>query len=71
MSQQEFAAWIEFYKGNPFDDYHRIYRPAAMLASMQGADTQEMLEWLQPNPLLADYSDADIKTLKAFGINPN
>lgn len=70
LSQAEFIQWIEFYKLHPFDDYHRLYRPAAMLASVQGAKTQEMLDWLQPDTSFDGYSEADIATFRALGIKP-
>lgn len=70
MSQVEFERWIEFYMGQPFDDFHRFHRPAAMVAvSMAGGDVKDKLEWLQPSAQ-GEYDDADIKTLAAFGFKP-
>lgn len=69
MSQVEFVRWVEFYKMHPFDDYHRIYRPSAMLASVHGANTQEVLDWLQPRPELEGFSESDIRTFRALGIH--
>jgi hypothetical protein len=38
MTEDEWLRWIEFYKLQPFDDYHRFARPAALVAhSMSGA----------------------------------
>jgi hypothetical protein len=70
MSQTEFIQWIEFYKENPFDDYHRYLRPSALIASSNGADMKRCLEWLQPEPQYEGYSEADISTFKALGIKP-
>ncbi len=70
MTQPEFLAWVEFFKQNPFDDYHRFYRPAAMVASsMSGAVPDELLGWLERKPV-AKYSEAELNTFKAFGITP-
>lgn len=66
MSQSEFVAWVQFYKLHPFDDYHRFYRPAALMT----ADVQAALEWLQPDPMPDEYSKEDVMTLRAFGIEP-
>jgi hypothetical protein len=71
MSQVEFIQWIEFYKLHPFDDYHRYLRPAGLIASSNGADMTKALDWLQPEPVYAGLSEADINTFKALGINPN
>jgi hypothetical protein len=67
MSRGEFLEWAQFYKLFPFDDLHRFHRPAAMIASaMGGAGVSERLDWLQPPS--HEYSDADMNTLRAFGI---
>jgi hypothetical protein len=71
MSQAEFIQWVEFYKLHPFDDYHRIHRPTAAIAHSQGWKMQDVLEWLQPDPALEGFSDADMNTFKALGITPN
>jgi hypothetical protein len=70
MTQPEFMAWIEFYKLNPFDDYHRFHRPAAMIAHKQsGTPMDELLEWLERRkPASAALSDADMTTMQAFGL---
>lgn len=68
MTMPEFLGWREFYRMYPFDDYHRHYRPASLIAaSMAGGKVEPMLEWLQPDPTIKDMSDADLNTLKAFG----
>jgi hypothetical protein len=72
MTQKEFGAWVEYYSLYPFDDYHRRYRPAALIArSMSGAEMGDLLEWLQPiKQVDTKYSEADMATFKAFGITP-
>ena len=68
MTQPEFLEWMEFYRMFPFDDYHRHYRPAAMVArSMGGGEIQPMLDWLQPDPRNDGLSEADLNTLRAMG----
>lgn len=73
MSQAEFSRWISFYKMHPFDDMHRYHRPAAFIArSMAGGDIMQMIEWLHPDYSLADnteYSEEDLRTFKALGID--
>lgn len=69
MTQVEFMRWIEFYRLHPFDDVHRIYRPAALVASRSpGSDMQNMMDWLAPDPKLSGMNSADLNTLKAFGL---
>ena len=73
MTQAEFDAWVEYYVKHPFDDFHRHYRPAALVArSMSGGDMNELLEWLSPPEYIAsgEYSAADIATFKALGAKP-
>jgi hypothetical protein len=72
MTVPEFQAWVEFYKQNPFDDYHRYYRPAAHIAhSMAGGDIDLRLAWLERRPAApSGYSDADLATMRAFGVKP-
>jgi hypothetical protein len=63
--------WIDFYRLYPFDDYHRFYRPAALIAgSLGGGDLQTRLDWLQPEPVSSKFSAADLNTFKAFGVKP-
>ena len=51
MTQAEFVAWREFYKQQPFDDFHRFHRPAALVSvSLGGGDVQARLDWLAPEP---------------------
>jgi len=73
MSSAEFERWADFYKIQPFDDFHVHYRPAALIARcMSGGNVSEMLEWLQPKELYnseeSEYSEADLKTFQALGI---
>lgn len=75
MSHAEFLRWQDYYNISPFDDMHRHYRPAALIArSMSGGDVSEMLEWLQPREAIeaseSGYSEADLNTFKAFGMKP-
>jgi hypothetical protein len=71
MSQAEFSQWVKFYEMFPFSDYHRYYRPSALVASINGGDMKKALEWLQPDPALAGLSEADVNTFKALGITPS
>jgi len=72
MSHAEFLAWAEFWKVSPFDDYHRFYRPAALVAQVSGGgDVNELLAWLKrETPIEGAFSDADINTFKALGLKP-
>jgi len=74
MSHAEFLRWQDYYNISPFDDMHRHYRPAALIArSMSGAEIEPMLEWLQPTEAIeaaeSGYSEADLRTFKALGLN--
>lgn len=69
MPQSEFAAWQEFYSEEPFDDHFRYQRPALLVAqSMAGGDVSKKAEFLSPEKKDSKYSDADARTLEAFGI---
>ena len=69
LTRREFESWREYYRMYPFDDLHRYHRPAALVArSMGGGDVRELIDWLQPPAGEVDLSDADIVTLRAFGI---
>lgn len=71
MTRLEFEEWTQYYKLFPFDDYHRFHRPAALVAnSMGGGSMRDKLEWLQPDPAYAGMSEADARTLAAFGLKP-
>lgn len=72
MTQPEFLAWVEFYKLYPFDDLHRYHRPAALIGrSMSGADVDDLLDWLAPDPAHRNLSPADRATMKALGMRRN
>jgi hypothetical protein len=46
------------------------HRPAALISqSMAGGDMAQKIEWLS-SPIVRDLSDADLRTLKAFGLKP-
>lgn len=71
MSAAEFERWMYFYRDQPFDDFHRFHRPAALITqSFRGGDINEFLDYLQPPFIPEDMSEADLNTLKAFGIRP-
>ncbi len=71
MPEDEWLRWIEFYKHYPFDDYHRFYRPAAHIAqSMGGGEIDDHLAWLEKRTRAAEFSEADLNALKAFGLKP-
>jgi len=73
MSHPEFLSWLDFYELHPFDDLHRFYRPAALVATaLGGGAIEDRLDWLEPPAAVASgqLSDADMNTLKAFGIKP-
>lgn len=72
MSWPELRAWREYYRDFPFDDRHRYHRPAALIASRGGGHNalQQCLEWLEPDPATAGFSNADMNTLAAFGLRP-
>lgn len=64
-------SWREFYKLFPFDDYHRFHRPAALVATrVGGGGVDSALRWLQPDPVMAGFSEADANTMRAFGVKP-
>lgn len=73
ITAEEFAAWVAFYRLHPFDDHHRYYRPAALVArSMTGEKLDDLLEWLDRpiTPPPSRYSAADLETMRAFGMKP-
>ena len=69
LTRRELESWREYYRRYPFDDLHRYHRPAALVArSMGGGDVHELIDWLQPPAGEVDLSEADVATLRAFGI---
>lgn len=70
MSHAELEGWREYFVLYPFDDTHRYHRPAALVASSMRGDLKKCLDWLQPEPVAGDWSDADLRTMAAFGVKP-
>lgn len=70
MTQAEFMSWVHFYKLYPFDDMHRFYRPAALIAHAGGVKLDVAIDWMQPDTSMVGFSEADINTFKAFGLTP-
>lgn len=69
MTEEEFREWLEFFNLYPFDDFHRLHRPAALVSvSLSGGNEawQDRINFLQPEPKLAGMSDVDKSILKAF-----
>lgn len=69
MTEQEFQDWLDFFAMYPFDDLHRLHRPAALLsASMSGGGDafKDRLDILQPDPKESGLSDVDRSIIKAF-----
>jgi hypothetical protein len=71
MTADELDAWIDFYRFEPFDDFHRFHRPAALIAHVGGRNQiEDLLKWLRPEPKPVGFSDADLSVLSAFGLKP-
>jgi hypothetical protein len=68
MSHREFLSWTEFYRAHPFDDMHRYQRPAALISASMSGNYAERLAFLAPDPKDADLNQADLNTLRAFGL---
>jgi hypothetical protein len=75
MTMKEFHEWSWFHSQYPIDDFHVHMRPSAMVAqSMAGGEIEDKLNWLQPKPAkMSDsksghFSEADLNTLRAFGL---
>lgn len=72
LPSDEFEEWGRFYADEPFDDFHRYHRPAALVATTQSQNRSDAiknaLDWLLPDAVLADVPDADQTTLAAFGL---
>lgn len=71
MTNPEFMTWMEFYKLHPFDDLHRFHRPASLIANSAspGRPIADLQDWLE-SPARGNYSEADMATLRAFGVKP-
>lgn len=84
MSKRELESWQAFYLLYPFDDLHRYHRPAALISAsaamaMTSGDLmpaiQKRLQFLQPEPSVdefpaGNFSEADMRTMRAFGVRP-
>ena len=69
MTPAEIEIWRHYYRLFPFDDAHRFHRPAALVAARMGGDGFEKdLQFLHPEPFVGDFTDADMRTLQAFGL---
>jgi len=71
MTQPEFEAWAEFYRRWPFDDRHRYYRPAVLVAGALGGGpdvAENRLEWLQPSDDGSFGTSADRDLFRAAGV---
>jgi len=72
MTEAEFMDWVAFHLESPIDDFNRIHRPAALIASRLGnGDINKYLDWLRPQPevvvAIEGRSAADINTMRALG----
>lgn len=73
MTQTEFHRWQWFHAQYRIDDFSVHMRPAALVAqSIAGGEIEPKLNWLQPRPIDATgrFDDASVRTLAAFGLNP-
>lgn len=70
MPQSELQSWVNFYRLYPFDDMHRFYRPAAIIAHASGIKLESAIEWMQPDTDFSGFSESDKNTFKALGITP-
>lgn len=74
MTQPEFEAWAEFYRRWPFDDRHRYYRPAVLVAgALSGGPgaaeaAEARMEWLQPSDDGSFGTSADRDLFRAAGV---
>lgn len=50
MTEEELDAWRQFHLLYPIDDFHRIHRPAAVIASAFGGKYEAAIDFLQPKP---------------------
>lgn len=69
MVDSEFERWKDFYLEYPFDDYHRIHKPFALLSSLTSGnnDFQVYIDILAPEPIPDGMNEADMSILKALG----
>lgn len=58
---------MQFFKQQPFDDFHRYHRPAALIAaSMNGTEMDKLLDFLQPKVRI-QYTDLEMQIFETFG----
>lgn len=69
MGEDEFREWASYYMANPFDDYHRFHRPAALIAASFNGELQNKLDWLRP-PESTSHTSADLDLFRAAGFTP-
>lgn len=73
LTVKEINEWQRFYAQQPFDDFHRYHRPAALISqSIGGGEIQTRLDWLmfQPSDNTEGFDEAALNTMRAFGIKP-
>ena len=73
MPEADFQALREFYILEPFDDEHRLHRPAALIAASMGGEFEKNLAFLRPPPPSpvpdsARFSESDMRSMAAFGV---
>jgi hypothetical protein len=75
MTRVEFLRWRAFFILFPFDDLHRIHRPAVLTAGAAGKreSIDAALKWLHPDPeqvlldeQLVGRSDIDKSIIRSF-----
>ncbi|PZQ09941.1 hypothetical protein [Pseudoxanthomonas winnipegensis] len=69
MTEEEFSDWLDFYALYPFDDFHRYYRPAAVVAGAMSGDAKvfdHRLEFMQPDPSLREMNTVDRSLIDVF-----
>ena len=75
ISRPEFLRWRAFQRLFPFDDLHRVHRPAALAAGAAASRDKldAVLDWLTPSPEgvlleeeLAGRSEVDKSIIRAF-----
>ena len=69
LSEREFQEWCSFYALYPFDDYHRLHRPASAIGAASGGKLDEILKFLSPQPDHIEMSDADRDIARALGFS--
>lgn len=69
LTAKEIHEWMWFYSQQPFDDFNRFHRPAALIAqSVAGGEMQPRLDWLQfqPSPNTEGLSDVDMSFIRVL-----